>query len=381
MPVPSQKEAFEKMKRSFNLKTSGSSLDMNAKENDLNSSNDSAQNSTSSKFMTDITQMSPPTVQFIIGTPPNSTFKHQMNTSRRRSQPFVCGSPTRADYRGSNQYLNCLAQELNSPLDQQSGNLNQNFQSPPVSPILTNRNLRFNSTHLISPNRSPKTDFAARNFPLAQSPTPSFLPNNSSMSNIPTSLNHQIVRSGSLTSQENINQPANFKWMLRSGFNNSTANEGCSNKPFSTSSFANKLALTPTGNQFNFMHNFNHPHLHHPYHSGAHGGLNSPQSHSKNGTHFHYCSNQFLNSPSLYTNFYPMFNNFLTHASNDLNQQHEVPSLKEETLLEKEHNETLAKLNFIVALVECIINLAESRTNPVSVLTESTCKEVQIALK
>ncbi|KAB7505721.1 Serine/threonine-protein kinase unc-51 [Armadillidium nasatum] len=38
-----------------------------------------------------------------------------------------------------------------------------------------------------------------------------------------------------------------------------------------------------------------------------------------------------------------------------------APPLNQETLMEKEHNETLAKLNFVVALVDCIIELAKSR--------------------
>jgi len=172
--------------------------------------------------------------------------------------------------------------------------------------------------------------------------------------------NHHLVRSGSLTGTNDLNAP---KWYLP------TNNYDGSMWKF------NKLALTSANNshQFNLMHNFNHPHLHHPYNSAT-----NTQSHKN---HFHYfCSNQLANNSSLCANYYPnsttMFNNYqITHGSNDLNQ-FEMPGLQEETLLEKEHNETLAKLNFIVALVECIINLAESRANPVSVLTESTCKEL-----
>jgi len=339
IPVPSQREAFEKMKRSYNLKTSRGDdesgttdnyFDENKENNESNSSdspiNSGNFNSTSSnKFMTDITQMSPPTVQFMcVGTPPHSSaFKQQMSNSRRRcSGPItMCGSPTA----GSNTQLNYLNNDLNSP----------GYQQDP----------RF--TH--NPD----------------------LPNSSTN-------NNQLLRSGSLTGTEQNN----FKWMLH--------DSGTKQPPFSNT-FANcfgKPALTPTsgtscvgGNnsthpQFGFMHNFNtHSHLHHPYHNNH---LNSPQSHTKNSSHFHYYCNQFNgpNNSSLCTNFYPMFNNYqLTHGSNDLNQ-YEMPGLQEETLLEKEHNETLAKLNFIVALVECIINLAESRANPVSVLTESTCKEL-----
>lgn len=50
----------------------------------------------------------------------------------------------------------------------------------------------------------------------------------------------------------------------------------------------------------------------------------------------------------------------------------EPPQLTEETLLEKEHNQTLAKLNFVLALVDCIIDLAKSKGAPLSKLQEST---------
>ncbi|XP_014254421.1 serine/threonine-protein kinase ULK2 isoform X1 [Cimex lectularius] len=38
-----------------------------------------------------------------------------------------------------------------------------------------------------------------------------------------------------------------------------------------------------------------------------------------------------------------------------------LPELPQETLLEREHNETLAKLNFVLALTECVTKVAESR--------------------
>ena len=42
----------------------------------------------------------------------------------------------------------------------------------------------------------------------------------------------------------------------------------------------------------------------------------------------------------------------------------EPPQLTEETLLEKEHNQALAKLNFVLALVECILELAKLKGAP-----------------
>ncbi|XP_074643848.1 serine/threonine-protein kinase unc-51-like isoform X2 [Tubulanus polymorphus] len=44
-----------------------------------------------------------------------------------------------------------------------------------------------------------------------------------------------------------------------------------------------------------------------------------------------------------------------------------APELAEETLMDKEHNETVSKLNFVLALVECIVELAQSRSSPITV--------------
>ncbi|XP_012255095.2 serine/threonine-protein kinase unc-51 isoform X1 [Athalia rosae] len=41
-----------------------------------------------------------------------------------------------------------------------------------------------------------------------------------------------------------------------------------------------------------------------------------------------------------------------------------APELPEETLLEREHNEILAKLNFVIALCECVCEVARSRAGP-----------------
>lgn len=49
-----------------------------------------------------------------------------------------------------------------------------------------------------------------------------------------------------------------------------------------------------------------------------------------------------------------------------------APPLHQETLMEKEHNETLAKLNFVLALVDCIMELARSRSAPITALTQNT---------
>lgn len=55
------------------------------------------------------------------------------------------------------------------------------------------------------------------------------------------------------------------------------------------------------------------------------------------------------------------------------------PELPEETLLEKEHNETLAKLNFILALVKAILELAKTRSSPLSSALTSSISRIDSA--
>ncbi|XP_058067418.1 serine/threonine-protein kinase ULK2 [Anopheles bellator] len=45
-----------------------------------------------------------------------------------------------------------------------------------------------------------------------------------------------------------------------------------------------------------------------------------------------------------------------------------APELHAETLLDRDHNETLAKLNFVIALTDCILEVADSRCAPLSAL-------------
>lgn len=45
-----------------------------------------------------------------------------------------------------------------------------------------------------------------------------------------------------------------------------------------------------------------------------------------------------------------------------------APELPAETLLDRDHNETLAKLNFVLALTDCILEVADTRCAPLSAL-------------
>lgn len=48
-----------------------------------------------------------------------------------------------------------------------------------------------------------------------------------------------------------------------------------------------------------------------------------------------------------------------------------APELPEDTLLEREHNEILAKLNFVVALCDCVYEVARARAGPLSTASSS----------
>ena len=47
----------------------------------------------------------------------------------------------------------------------------------------------------------------------------------------------------------------------------------------------------------------------------------------------------------------------------------EAPELPAETLLPAAHNETVSKLTYIQSLVDCVIDVAKTRTTPISYLT------------
>ncbi|KAJ8974711.1 hypothetical protein NQ317_000377 [Molorchus minor] len=65
---------------------------------------------------------------------------------------------------------------------------------------------------------------------------------------------------------------------------------------------------------------------------------------------------------------------FFNDSSNRGNDPYPItflaPELSEETLLEREHNETLAKLNFVLILSTCILELASQRATPLAALVD-----------
>ncbi|XP_014212330.1 serine/threonine-protein kinase ULK2 isoform X2 [Copidosoma floridanum] len=58
-----------------------------------------------------------------------------------------------------------------------------------------------------------------------------------------------------------------------------------------------------------------------------------------------------------------------TSSNDDDSQTFIAPELPEDTLLEREHNEILAKLNFVMALCECVHEVARARGGPLSTVS------------
>lgn len=63
-------------------------------------------------------------------------------------------------------------------------------------------------------------------------------------------------------------------------------------------------------------------------------------------------------------------NFFGSYTSNsfDTSLTFHEPDLPAETLLDRKHNETLAKLNFVLALTDCIVEVADTKCTPLAAL-------------
>lgn len=92
------------------------------------------------------------------------------------------------------------------------------------------------------------------------------------------------------------------------------------------------------------------------HHSASqHNRSTPPANNSSSGSLLRYMASQFNSSPHI-DGSPPMFY---------------ALDLLEETLLDKEHNETLAKLNFVDSLVGCILSLADSRSALINLTDEN----------
>ena len=302
LPVPTQKEAYEKMQRSsgsncssigksvassdsanLSMATSPPTTPKSNKKGGLrrqDSNTSLASTGSRSRFVSDISQLSPPNVQFMIGsgTPPGSGSFN----SRRLSAPVLNLSNL------SNRQTPQLYKQMTPPA----------YATTATSPLLP--------AICATPDRPvyghSVTGAPAADFPYYAQQSP-----------------HWILRS---SKTEPSMATMNVAGSGRLGF-----------------------ASPPRAITYNELH-----------------GYNQNRSHRSNP--YPQCVYPFhRTSPPLSCQTAPepvMF---------------EAPELPEETLLDREHNETLAKLNFVLALVDCILELAQSKASPLSVLTESVNKE------
>lgn len=101
--------------------------------------------------------------------------------------------------------------------------------------------------------------------------------------------------------------------------------------------------------------NYVHPYMG-PYHMGHAGQMPTSSAASSTSLMHRHQRGRFLTSFS---------------ANEPQQQFRESAELSEETILNKEHNEILAKLNFVLALVDSLFELINSLSSPLNMLSES----------
>lgn len=105
-----------------------------------------------------------------------------------------------------------------------------------------------------------------------------------------------------------------------------------------------------------------HPYMA-PYHIGHAGQVPSSSAASSSSIMHRHHRGRFLTSYSA---------NEPQHQQQQLGESGiGVAELSEETILNKEHNEILAKLNFVLALVDSLFELINSLASPLNMLSES----------
>ncbi len=336
LPVPSQKEAFEKIQRSCGSNNSSIGVNIGSsdsadntqsgnnnnmmvtsppttpksshKQNPLQrqdscSSLGSTGSGSRSRLVADISQLSPPTVHFVIGTPPGSGSAISMSNSRRGSAPVLNAVKT----------------------------------PPPLYRQVTPPTYATTATSPLLPAICATAKTAAQVYPQMVGTAP----------------------------QEHYGYyaPQPSPWILRA-----SKTDPAIATNINVASSASKLAFgsSPsralTLNELHQGYSYPEKYVYQPH-------RHSPSTQARP---YHCC-------------FYPYntpYGNPLSPPSHKPQPQHEqivfqAPDLPEETLLDREHNETLAKLNFVLALVDCILELAETKMSPLSILTDSVSKEVR----
>lgn len=327
VPVPSQKQAFEQIQRSCGSNTSLekggtpdtqsgnnnevnltvpsklSNRNSNLQRNDSSNSiaSDGSSTGSRSRYIADITQLSPPTVQFApTGTPPGS-----VGLRRRQSLPIMSG------------VTGVSVRQTQTP-PAQCMQLTPSYQNLATSPPHS-RAIRGQPTSGNIYGSPP------REYPVINHYHPWRLRESQTEPALSTNINVNIGSGGGYATRVHPYLPPARAIEMQPGFS-----PGQNPAVFSSAQ-----------------------HARHP----CFGYTNSPPTHLSFGQSPY--GNPFSTSPHEAVVF-------------------EAPELPEETLLDREHNEILAKLNFVKALVDCIIELAESKTNPLTIFTDSNVSEVSV---
>lgn len=306
-----------------------------------------------SKAAADISSLSPPSVQYIIGTPPTVGRKPSVSgMSTPPPSPWPCTAPqfgsswqtpnmspvrmssVNSPPLNSNYYVSGspLPTILGSPAKQPASFLNCNTLFPNLAPSSEG------SSGIASPSQPLVVPFGVRahTLPELSSKDGSFGGNAIEMSNRDSAL---LPRSGSMGK-------------LDDAYGNITVAFGASPKGCCGGESPPSNLMIPYGRSPSYV-------LGHEAACGSPFRLPFPgamlcDSSPTSGNH----PFQFGASPPNMEG--PIF--FV------------APELPQETLMEREHNETLAKLNFVATLVDCIIDLAKARSTPIAALTKSTSR-------
>ncbi|XP_023220462.1 serine/threonine-protein kinase ULK2-like [Centruroides sculpturatus] len=332
IPVPSQREAYDQIQRS--LQDSGSSLkSLSGKSQatfdpQLNSpvcspvtskppllhsvSSTSSKSNESIKITTDVSSLTPPSVQFAIGTPPGGG-------QRRGTIPSYVSRFSNPSWR-----------QTIMP----SGN--------PLSPVIGSPNKEFIKDDPNLLDLQYKTETVLNG-----------LDTQKNVNSLSYSF-HMSFNGRTMTLPEITNKDSWKKESIKDTSENTELD-------LQRRGSAGKLKSVTGSSEVNL------PYSH--YHSHCWLGGIWDNRHSSCGKVYQSAKCNGIIDPT------PPSHSYLSFGTSPQNLDSHMlfiaPELPEETLLEKEHNETLAKLNFVLALVDCILDLARSRSTPISALTDS----------
>lgn len=310
VPVPSQKANYEKMmtrSRQRSENTSSKEILSSVPEDVVDSKRDkdlknSCGSSPPSRFgVTDVAQLTPPEVTFVIGTPPGNagSAAYFASAGRRTSMPLLKGD--------SREHLP-----------------------------------QFGAT-------SPKQGSLVRQV------TPPY--------------NLAVTPFGSTSADLKTDKLSPFNWTFRT---NPTVRSPVSS-PLAERRSIHGQASLGRAITLDVNHTGYHPGFPSPGPLAYQSGHVHPYAQQQHYGHHHGSSVCCCVAPHVAGGGRPISAPFASPQDYMMDDDHFVPpELPAETLLDRGHNETLAKLNFALALVDSIMNIAESRGSPLTILTEST---------